>query len=278
MPVADAVRAAVAAAAGLEALHAAGVLHGALHPANLLLGADGTVAVTGMLLPSLADRGPAGAGVRPPEVLRGGDWTVAGDVYALAATLYALLTGRPPYADAPEPLLSMLTGPPPEPTRSGLPAHVWTSVRRALAPDPAVRPATPDQLAVLLLGQHATASSPATRLATLPPTSPVATRPGRPLGSRYLLEEPIGRGASGQVWRGRRREDGAPVAVKVLRSELTEEPDSVVRFLRERTTLVGLDHPHLVRVHDLVAEGETLAIVMELVDGATCGRRWTRPG
>ncbi|HSV67406.1 MAG TPA: serine/threonine-protein kinase [Mycobacteriales bacterium] len=267
LPVADAVQAGMAAAAGLEALHAAGVLHGALHPGNLLRGADGTVAVTGMLLPSLADSGPAGARVRPPEVLRGGDWTVAADVYALAATVYALLTGRLPYVGEPEPLLGMLTGPPPEPTRTDLPAHLWPSIRRALTPDPAVRPATPDQFAGLLLGQRPTAPSPAARLATLPPTSPVITRPGRPLGSRYLLEEPIGRGASGQVWRGR-RDDGTPVAVKVLRSELTEEPDSVVRFLRERTTLVGLHHPHLVGVHDLVVEGDTFAIVMELVDGA----------
>lgn len=90
---------------------------------------------------------------------------------------------------------------------------------------------------------------------------------GRPLGSRYLLDEVIRRGASGRVWRGRRRGDGSAVAVKVLRSDLAEDPDVVLRFLRERNTLTGLYHPHLVRVLDLVAEGDTLAIVMDLVDG-----------
>ena len=58
------------------------------------------------------------------------------------------------------------------------------------------------------------------------------------------------------------------MAVKVLRPELTSSPEAVARFLRERTTLVGLDHPNLVSVLDLVAEGETLAIVMEFVDGS----------
>ncbi|MBO0715585.1 MAG: serine/threonine protein kinase, partial [Acidimicrobiales bacterium] len=105
------------------------------------------------------------------------------------------------------------------------------------------------------------------------PVEPATAQPaaraeeGRPLGSSYLLDAPIGSGASGQVFRGRRRWDGAAVAVKVLRPELSADPEAVTRFLRERSALVGLDHPNIVPVHDLVAEGETLAIVMELVDG-----------
>ncbi|MGH3730716.1 MAG: serine/threonine-protein kinase, partial [Micromonosporaceae bacterium] len=113
----------------------------------------------------------------------------------------------------------------------------------------------------------ATASPTWARQETLPPTAPPQSGTGTPLGSRYLLDEVIGTGATGRVWRGRRRDDHSPVAVKVLRADFSAEPDSVVRFLRERTTLRALDHPHLVRVHDLVAEGETLAIVMDLVDG-----------
>ncbi len=113
----------------------------------------------------------------------------------------------------------------------------------------------------------ATASPTWARQETLPPTAPPDAGTGTPLGSRYLLDEVIGTGATGRVWRARRREDGLPVAVKVLREEFSASADAVVRFLRERTTLRSLQHPYLVRVHDLVVEGDTLAIVMDLVTG-----------
>jgi hypothetical protein len=87
------------------------------------------------------------------------------------------------------------------------------------------------------------------------------------LGSSYLLLEPLGRGGMGRVWRGALRTGGEQVAVKVLNPELAADPEIVARFLQERGILVGLAHPHLVRVRDLVAEGETLAIVMDLVQG-----------
>ncbi|WP_041259639.1 serine/threonine-protein kinase [Pseudofrankia inefficax] len=97
----------------------------------------------------------------------------------------------------------------------------------------------------------------------------------RRLGSQYVLHAPLGRGASGEVWRGVREADGSPVAVKILRAELTEDPEVVERFLRERRVLLGFEHPHLVRVRDLVAEGDTLAIVMDLVEGTDL-RRYLR--
>ncbi|WP_327290915.1 serine/threonine-protein kinase [Streptomyces sp. NBC_01198] len=90
----------------------------------------------------------------------------------------------------------------------------------------------------------------------------------RPVGSKYLLEEPLGRGATGTVWRARvRDEQGSTVAVKVLKEELAGDPDVVMRFLRERSVLLRLRHPHIVRVRDLVVEGDLLALVMDLIDG-----------
>ncbi|MEZ0068372.1 serine/threonine-protein kinase [Streptacidiphilus sp. MAP12-20] len=90
----------------------------------------------------------------------------------------------------------------------------------------------------------------------------------RPVGSKYLLEEPLGRGATGTVWRARIRDDESGfVAIKVLKEELATDPDVVMRFLRERAVLVRLVHPNIVRVRDLVVEGELLALVMDLVDG-----------
>ncbi|HEX6685129.1 MAG TPA: serine/threonine-protein kinase [Candidatus Limnocylindrales bacterium] len=91
--------------------------------------------------------------------------------------------------------------------------------------------------------------------------------PTRALGSGYLLEQEIGGGATGRVWRGVRRRDGAQVAIKLLRSEFARDTENVVRFLRQRTVLPNVEHPNLVRVHDLVAEGDMLAVVMDLVQG-----------
>ncbi|GAA4817522.1 serine/threonine-protein kinase [Streptomyces ziwulingensis] len=100
----------------------------------------------------------------------------------------------------------------------------------------------------------------------------------RPVGSKYLLEEPLGRGATGTVWRASQRETagaeaavpgqpGETVAIKVLKEELANDPDIVMRFLRERSVLLRLTHPNIVRVRDLVVEGDLLALVMDLVDG-----------
>jgi serine/threonine protein kinase len=88
----------------------------------------------------------------------------------------------------------------------------------------------------------------------------------RALGSRYTLGEPLGSGAMGQVFAGTDA-DGGSHAFKVLHSDLTRNPDVVSRFLQERSILVGLRHPNLVAVHDLVVEGDTVAIVMDLVQG-----------
>lgn len=90
---------------------------------------------------------------------------------------------------------------------------------------------------------------------------------GQPIGSRYELEEQLGRGAFGSVWRGRVRQTGEAVAVKVLLEELAADADVVTRFLRERTALVGLRHQSLVSIRDLVVEGDVLALVMQLVEG-----------
>jgi serine/threonine protein kinase, bacterial len=100
----------------------------------------------------------------------------------------------------------------------------------------------------------------------------------RPVGSKYLLEEPLGHGATGTVWRGSQREaageeaavagrPGEQVAIKVLKEELAHDPDVVMRFLRERSVLLRLTDDNIVRTRDLVVEGELIALVMDLIDG-----------
>jgi serine/threonine protein kinase len=97
----------------------------------------------------------------------------------------------------------------------------------------------------------------------------------QPLGSRYVLHELLGRGAMGQVFRGTVRGSGAAVAVKVLKPELVSDSEVVARFFRERSILTSINDPHVAQVLDLVVEGDTLGIVMELVQGPDL-RRYLR--
>ncbi|NGN65064.1 serine/threonine protein kinase [Streptomyces sp. A7024] len=87
----------------------------------------------------------------------------------------------------------------------------------------------------------------------------------RRIGSRYTAHQVLGRGSAGTVWLG----DGpdGPVAIKLLREDLSEDRDLVGRFVQERQALLSLDHPRVVGVRDLVVDGDDLALVMELVRG-----------
>lgn len=92
---------------------------------------------------------------------------------------------------------------------------------------------------------------------------------GEPLGAAYRLDELLGTGATGEVWRVEHTATGAQYAAKLLRAELAADPDIVERFVRERSVLLALQHPSIVRVRDLVVEGDRLAIVMDLVGGGS---------
>jgi serine/threonine-protein kinase len=85
------------------------------------------------------------------------------------------------------------------------------------------------------------------------------------IGSHYLLHEQIGQGAMGTVWRAEDTESGAWYAVKVLRPEYALDPAAVTRFVRERNALLALRHPNVVTLHDMIVEGERLALVMDLL-------------
>ena len=94
----------------------------------------------------------------------------------------------------------------------------------------------------------------------------------------YSLDEVIGRGAMGRVWRGAHLRTNDPVAIKILHPELVRESQIIQRFVQERELLCRFDHPHLVKVHDLVVEGGRAAIVMELVNGRDLHAELLRAG
>ncbi|MEV6871960.1 serine/threonine-protein kinase [Amycolatopsis sp. NPDC051128] len=99
-----------------------------------------------------------------------------------------------------------------------------------------------------------------------PPQAPVT--PGqRVVAGRYLLLGELGRGGMGVVWRAQDQVIGRPVAVKELR--LPDAESAAVfseRALREVRTGGRLNDPAVVTVYDVVTDGGTTFIVMELVE------------
>ena len=94
----------------------------------------------------------------------------------------------------------------------------------------------------------------------------------RPLDDRYLVGGRIGQGGVGVVYHGWQSALERPVAIKLLRPELTLTPAAVTRFEREARTTSLLNHPHVVTVIDIGRTAEdTHFVVMELLEGETLG-------
>lgn len=171
---------------GLQALHDARLVHRDLKPSNVFITRDGSaklgdlglarsqdgddrMTITGQLVGTPAFMSPEQAGGEAPLDTRS-------DIYALGATLFALVTGRQPFvANTPIAVAAKaLVEPAPDP-RTFAP-HLSTTtaevILRCMAKDPAARFQTPDELCAALAEARA-------RLAGDTPTAPAASRPSR---------------------------------------------------------------------------------------------------
>jgi serine/threonine protein kinase len=93
-------------------------------------------------------------------------------------------------------------------------------------------------------------------------------RKGDFLGGKYLLEDCLGIGGMGDVYRAQNVSLGRKVAIKLLNKEHTSNEDDVLRFLREARAAAAIRHPNVVDVFDVARDDDgTPFIVQELLSG-----------
>jgi hypothetical protein len=98
------------------------------------------------------------------------------------------------------------------------------------------------------------------------------------LDGRYRVLRALGQGSIARVLAARDEARGIDVAVKVLHANLRRDRIVAARFVREAEIVRRIEHPHVIRIHDVVATPELLFLVMELHPGGDLADRLARRG
>jgi serine/threonine protein kinase/Tol biopolymer transport system component len=317
MPPRSALDLAAQIAAALARAHAAGIVHGDLRPSCVLVTTYGEVKVAAFGLGQLAAPGMPEEGTaayRAPEVLRGEPGGPAADVWSLGVMLHEMIAGRHPFQceDERELLAAILEDEPaPLPVpRGGLPRGLDRITTRCLARQPADRYPDAGLLETALLRAFAAAGvggggggggtpdlivtrpempavpgprPPGLSLTGTPVGGPAGPTPptqrglaGRKLQS-YRIFEQLGSGAMSVVYRAEDIRLGRMVALKFLAPELSRDPESKARFLREARAASSLDHPNLCTIHEIEeTDDDQIFIAMPYYGGETVAQRIAR--
>lgn len=265
----------VAQAAGaLEALHAAGVIHRDVKPANLVQIGSATSRPLVKLIDlgiakvqswdrvqgggfTLVERHQTDAGLvvgtpgfYPPEAAHD-EPTPRFDTFALGVTIYLLCTGQMPNLLEHRPMVEVRPG-------CGVPPELEALVATALKVLPEDRVATAEEFRRRLESirlAHAEASTPYL------------------FDGCYELIELLGVGAKGEVYRAYHRDAARYVALKLLSARSIEEPEECVRFAREALALSTTRHPALPELVDCRTSSKRKQpfIAMALVHGRRAG-------
>ena len=100
----------------------------------------------------------------------------------------------------------------------------------------------------------------------------MALTPGTKLGP-YEVQEPLGAGGMGEVYRARDTRLDRTVAIKILPAHLSDNPDAKQRFDREARAISSLNHPNICTLHDVGHQDGIDYLVMEHLEGETLADR-----
>src|SRR5271156_4813694 len=103
----------------------------------------------------------------------------------------------------------------------------------------------------------------------------MSLNPGTKLGP-YEIQSQIGSGGMGEVYRAKDTRLDRSVAVKILPSHLSEDPESKQRFDREARTISSLNHPNICTLHDVGHQDGIDYLVMEYLEGQTLADRLSK--
>ena len=188
-----------------------------------------------------------------PEALRQGEVSPKGDLFALGATAFALLSGRALFG-TPEAVLQPFTVPPICLGERPVPRELQHLVESLLAPSPVDRPASAEVVAAAL-------DTILVRLQQPPRGEELI--PGAVLRDTYELVRRLGRGATATTWLARHLQSTVERVLKIA-------PSQSIELLRnEHDALTTTIHPNLVRCFNLEVARDLALLVLEHVDGLT---------
>jgi serine/threonine-protein kinase len=180
----------------------------------------------------------------------------------------AVRTGAKTVFGSPAPVMRPPPAAPPAPAPAPAapkPAGVAYAETVAPAPRPASAPAAPPRAAPPPAAQPRPATVPMAELEPVPVDGDLT---GRTLNNRYVVEEKIGEGGFGAVYRARQTQMNRLVALKVLHARMAKDPQVVGRFKREAQASSQLRAPHTVQVYDFDQTPEGIMyLAMEMLQG-----------
>lgn len=132
---------------------------------------------------------------------------------------------------------------------------------------------TPDDDDSTVIG-HGIGGIDTTYIADVGPQKPRGnSEAGRLLKNRFVLEEKIGSGGMGDVYKAldlrqqEAKERNPYIAIKILNESFARHKDAFISLQRETTRTRGIPHPNIMAVYDFDKEGDTVFMSMELLDG-----------
>ncbi len=99
-------------------------------------------------------------------------------------------------------------------------------------------------------------------------------QPGQQINNgRFIIQgKPLGSGGFGTTYKALEPSTGKLYAIKTLNQQMQLREDFAeqqVKFINEALTIKGFDHKHILKVHEVIQDGELFGVVMEYIDGVT---------